>query len=198
MPFPVTVAILAGGRSRRMGRPKAWLDVQGRPLLTRVLASVRELSQDILLIANQPELYTAFDLPCLPDLIPDSGPLGGLYTALKAARQPWTLVVACDMPWLNPALLAALIELALSSAEEAVVPRWDERPEPLHAVYHRRCLPALTAKIKAGDLKIAGLLNELSVRYVEPAEIRRYDADGRSFTNLNTPDDWAASNQRPA
>lgn len=196
MPAPISVAILAGGHSRRMGRPKALLDFHGQPLLAHVLARVRDLGQETVLIANQPDLYASFDLPCLPDLIPDVGPLGGLYTALSQARYAWTLVVACDMPWLNPALLRALIATALAEEEcVAVVPRWGAYPEALHAVYHQRCLPPLRATLAAGHLKTSRFLEMSPVRYVERAAILPFDPLGRSFTNLNTPADVAAAAQ---
>lgn len=196
MPAPISVAILAGGHSRRMGRPKALLDFQGQPLLAHVLARVHDLGQETLLIANQPDLYASFGLPCLSDLIPDAGPLGGLYTALSQARYAWTLLVACDMPWLNPALLRALIALALAEEEcIAVVPRWQTYPEALHALYHRHCLPTLRAALAAGRLKTSHYLEALPVRYVERTTITLWDPLGRSFTNLNTPADVAAAEQ---
>ncbi len=189
-------AILVGGQSRRMGRDKALLDVQGQPLLARVLAVVEQVAQDCFLVADQAAPYAFLGLPIYPDYRPGCGAIGGLYTALERTAHPYTLVVACDMPWLNLPLLqamAALTDFAPADPPAAIVPRWQGQPEPLHAIYHHTCRPRLAQQIEVGDLKIAHLFQYVAVRYVEEVEIARYDPTGRSFTNLNTPADLAAA-----
>lgn len=189
-PLPVTVAIQAGGQSRRMGSNKAFVDVNGRTMIELVIERVRGLGTELLLVANDTEAFAHLGLPTFPDVYPGCGPLAGIYTAVAHAGQPHTLVVACDMPYLQRPLLRHL--LLLRATADAVVPRWGTHPEPLHAVYSKACLPAMERRLQAGWLKVADFLAEVSVRYVEREEIARFDGDGRSFTNVNTPADLQA------
>ncbi|MBK7918815.1 MAG: molybdenum cofactor guanylyltransferase [Chloroflexi bacterium] len=183
----VTVAIMAGGKSSRMGTDKAFVDFQGRPMIEAVLARVSGLGAETILIANQPAAFAHLGLPVFTDVLPDNGPLGGIYTAVYHAQTPYTLVVACDMPWLNPALLAYQLELRHTA--DVVVPRWGKYPEPLHAVYSQACLPPIEANLRAQRLKITGFFGQVAVRFVEREEIEAVDRNGRSFANVNTPED---------
>ncbi len=182
---PVTVAILAGGRSSRMGQDKSFVLFQGRPLIEIVKSCVAGLGDETLLVTNKPDVYAHLNLPMVGDVYPDHGSLGGIFTAIHAAAHPHTLVVACDMPWLNRPFLQHLLNLRQTA--DIVVPRWEQYPEPLHAVYHKNCLPAIEENIKAGRLKITSFFGHVSVRFVEPEEIKQYDENGRSFANINTP-----------
>lgn len=196
--MPLSGAILAGGQSRRMGRNKALLDVQGQPLIARVLGVVQRVAADCFVIANEATPYAFLGLPVYPDRWPGCGAIGGVYTALEQAAHPYTLLVACDMPWLNLHLLQALAALADAAPADppaAIVPLWQGRPEPLHAIYHHTCRPQLAQQIAAGDLKMAHLFRAVAVRYMTEAEVARYDPTGRSFTNLNTPADLAAADR---
>ncbi|MCA9935296.1 MAG: molybdenum cofactor guanylyltransferase [Ardenticatenaceae bacterium] len=186
----VTVAIMAGGQSSRMGRDKSFVLFEGQPLIERVRDRVADLGNELILITNKPAEYAHLGLPIYGDVIPDCGPLGGIYTAVHHASYPHTLVVACDMPWLNRGLLQYMI--SLRETADIVVPRWEKFPEPLHAVYGKACLPAMYEKLQAQQLKITGFFGRMSVRFVDREEIERWDEDGRSFTNINTPHDLQA------
>ena len=186
----VTVAIMAGGQSSRMGRDKSFVLFEGQPLIERVRDCVTDLGDELILITNKPAEYAHLGLPIYGDVIPDCGPLGGIYTAVHHASYPHTLVVACDMPWLNRGLLQYMI--SLRETADIVVPRWENFPEPLHAVYGKACLPAMYEKLQAQQLKITGFFGRMSVRFVDREEIERWDEDGRSFTNINTPHDLQA------
>lgn len=183
----LTVAIQAGGKSTRMGTDKSFVPFQGRPLIEIVRERVEGLGDELILITNQPDAYAHLGLPMFSDVYPDCGPLGGIYTAIHCAANPHVLVVACDMPWLNRDLLRTMRELRTEA--DVVVPRWDQFPEPLHAIYSKACLPAIQDNIAAGRFKITGFFGRVTVRFVEREEIARYDPDGRSFANVNTPDD---------
>ena len=148
---------------------------------------VAGLGRELLIVTNNPAPYDRLQVPLVGDVIPDKGPLGGIYTALSAAAYPHVLVVACDMPWLNRDLLVHLIHLRATA--DVVVPRWGKFPEPLHAVYSKNCLKPIAAQIAAGNLKITRFFGDVSVRFVDRPEIARFDPDGRSFTNINAPDD---------
>jgi molybdenum cofactor guanylyltransferase len=190
----LTVAVQAGGKSSRMGTDKAFVPFQGRPMIEVVLERVAGLGDELILIANDPVAYSYLGLPTYSDVYPDCGPLGGIYTAIYHATHPDTLVVACDMPWLNRPLLEYMA--SLRETADIIVPRWDKFPEPLHAIYGKACLSPMAEKIEAGQLKITGFFGRVRVRFVERGEIERFDPAGRSFANVNTPDDLAEQEQQ--
>ena len=185
----VSVAILAGGQSKRMGQDKAFLKVGGRRVIDRVLERVQGLSDDLFISANTPDKYREFGLRVAPDVYPGKAALGGIYSVIQAARYPHVLVVACDMPFLNPALLRYLIRLA--PAADVVAPLINPpQPETLHAVYGKGCLPAIESRLKANRLRVIGFFDEVSVRYVSREEVARFDPNFYSFVNMNTPEEW--------
>lgn len=188
----VSGLVLVGGSSTRMGRNKALVPVGGVPLLERVLAALRPLTTDILLITNDPAPYAHVNLPCVPDERPGYGPLMGLYSGLKAARHEAVLLVACDMPFLNTALLARLVELL--PGYDLVIPRTDEGLHPLHACYRRStCLPAVAAAIAAGERRMIAFHPQVRVREVGEDELAVFDPAGLALLNVNTPADLVAA-----
>ena len=189
MPTPLTIAIQAGGKSSRMGTDKSFVPFLGRPMIEVVRERVEGLGDELIIVTNKPDAYAYLGLPMFGDDYPDTGPLGGIYTAVRQARHERTLVVACDMPWLNRALLEYMV--GLRETADVVVPRWDKFPEPLHAMYSKACLEPMREKLEAGMLKITAFYGRVAVRFVEREEIARFDPDGRSFVNVNTPDDLA-------
>ena len=187
---PLTIAIQAGGKSSRMGTDKSFVPFLGRPMIEVVRERVEGLGDELIIVTNKPDAYAYLGLPMFGDDYPDTGPLGGIYTAVRHACHTHTLVVACDMPWLNRPLLEYMV--GLREAADVVVPRWDKFPEPLHAVYSKTCLEPMREKLEAGVLKITAFYGRVSLRFVEREEIARFDPEGRSFVNVNTPDDLAA------
>lgn len=192
--------ILAGGRSRRLAQDKRALRLWGAggpSLLGHTVAVAARLCAEVLVVLNDPQDWRELPARLVPDIYPDGGALGGVYAGLAAASHPHALALACDMPFLDAGLLGAL--LARPRDYDALVPR-ALRPgrarnplgvEPLHAIYARSCLGPMRALLDSGQRQISALLAHLRVAYVEPEEIRRYDPDGRSFVNLNTPADLA-------
>ena len=187
---PLSIAIQAGGKSSRMGTDKSFVPFLGRPLIEVVRERVEGLGDELMIVTNKPDAYAYLRLPMFGDDYPDTGPLGGIYTAVRHSRHEHTLVVACDMPWLNRPLLEYMI--GLRETADVVVPRWEKFPEPLHAIYSKACLEPMREKLEAGMLKITAFYGRVSLRFVEREEIARFDPEGRSFVNVNTPDDLAA------
>ena len=183
----LTVAIQAGGKSTRMGRDKSFVPFHGSPMIEAVRDHVTGLGDELIVITNNPAPYAYLGLPTFGDIFPDRGPLGGIHSALVNASFPHILMVACDMPWLNRNLLGYLI--SLRDTADVVVPRWGKFPEPLHALYSKTCLEPVEKRIGAGDLKITRFYNDVTVRFVDSEEIVHFDPDGRSFTNINRPQD---------
>ena len=205
--------ILSGGQSRRMGQDKAFLELGGRRLLDHVAEALGQVCDDLVVVANDVERYRGPGWRVAPDAFPGAGSLGGLYTGLQAARHPYVVTVACDMPFLNVALLRYLAEAA--QGWDAAIPRAhiegmtgrgsrrDGSPtakdvdlQPLHAVYHRRVARPIRDRIAAGDLRMIGFLPAIRARYVSAEEVQRLDPQGLSFFNANTPEEWQAVVER--
>lgn len=184
----VSVALLAGGQSRRMGQDKAFLPVGGRSVIERVLERILPLSDDVILVTNTPDKYRYLGYRMVGDVYPGKGALGGIYTAIQAAGYPHCLVVACDMPFLNTDLLRYLASLAADF--DVVVPRVEKFPETTHAVYGKNCLGPIKQRLLADQLKIISFFADVRVRYVERSDIGRFDPTFHSFLNMNTPQDW--------
>ena len=187
----ITGIILAGGRSRRLGRDKAVEPFGGQPLIGRVISLVQSLTDEIVVSVADSARAQALPLDeghrVAVDIYPESGSLGGIYAGLNAARSEWGLVVACDMPFLNRQLFEYMI--TLRDGHDAVVPMPGDFPEPTHALYSRDCLPHIEARLRAGNLKISGFFDDVRVRYVGEDEVQRFDPDLNSFFNVNSPED---------
>ena len=182
------MGILAGGQSRRMGQDKAFLPIGGRPVIERVIERVAPLTDDLVLITNNPDKYRHLGQRMVSDRIPGKGALGGIHTAVHVASHTYCLVVACDMPFLNSKLLRYLAGLA--SGFDVVVPCIEGFPETLHAIYGKACLEPIESCLRADSLKIVSFFGEVHVRYVERAEVAQFDPRFQSFLNMNTPADW--------
>ena len=192
----VTGLILAGGKGKRLGRDKArlpWPDENSHTtLLHHVHAVLAPLCDEVLVVGNRADLA---GFTVVPDVAAAQSSLTGLVSGLRAAATPLALAVACDMPFLNERLLRALIDRA-SGEWDAVAPVVRHEPETLHTVYHRRCLPAASEMLEAGDLRLGRLMQRLRVRTVSPDEVRRFDPGLASFSNINTPADLAAAREK--
>jgi len=191
---PVSIAILAGGQSSRMGTNKALSVVGGKRIIDRIVERVQDLSDELIIIANLPDDYAALGLPIHADLIPGKGPLGGLYTAISTAPAEYVLVVSCDQPFLNARLLQYLIDQR--HGWDVVVPlAADGYPQSMHAVYGKGCLPAILNCLAADKLKMIGFFAEVRVRTVAGEEIERIDPARHSFINVNSLADLQEAEQ---
>ena len=180
---------MAGGKSSRMGTDKSFVPVLGKPMIEHVLDSVAGLSQEQILITNKPIDYDYLKLPMFGDIYPDKGPLGGFHSALTHATTPYILVVACDMPWLSRPLLEHMI--SIRETADIIVPRWHKYPEPLHAIYSKRCLEPITANLEADILKLTAFFGKVTVNFLDQKTIAQFDPTGQSFKNVNTLEDLA-------
>ena len=190
------IAIQAGGESRRMGQDKGLVPFLGQPLAARIIERLRpvagstEYCGEILLTTNQPEKYAFLGIPLFPDLIPNRGALGGLYTALSAASLPLVAVVACDMPFISPTLLQALHQRIQDTQADLVIPHSGKGLEPFHAIYRRdACLPHIRAALEAGQWRADAWFEQVQVEIFPKEEILRYDPRRLSLVNVNTPEE---------
>lgn len=173
-----------------MKKNKAFLEIDGKPLVERSLAVLQAVFTEVLISSNQPELYAGYELPIIQDEIHDRGPLEGLYQGLKAAAYDNVFFVACDMPFLSVELIRFLS--AWIPAYDVVVPQLQSGLHPLHAFYHRRCLPTIQNNLEAGRLKIIDFYPSCSVRYVAETELNNFQNLSQVLCNVNTPEDWSA------
>jgi len=193
MEIEVTGVLLAGGKSRRMGEDKRHLVVGEQTLLVRGLAVLQSTFREVLVVIAQDSPPLGVDARVVRDLVPDCGSLGGLYTGLMQATTPYIFVVACDMPFLNQPVIAQFT--SRTAIADIVMAKLDGRLHPMHALYSKRCVPALEEMIRARQLKIQEIVSELSLRvcYVTEADLLTIDPSGRSFYNVNTMEDLEAA-----
>jgi len=186
----VSGIILNGGESTRLGRDKAALVIDGRTLLEHAVEKLARCFDEILLV-GRPDAFP--DHPAItqaiPDIIPDAGPLGGIYTGLLAMSRPYGLFVACDMPCLDARVIRRQVEVLRASNVDAVVPCWNGYREPLHAIYSRACLLAVRRRLASGDYRIRGFFDEVRVLLWN---VLAEGISTRPFTNVNTRSDLAA------
>jgi molybdopterin-guanine dinucleotide biosynthesis protein A len=196
-----SAAILAGGRAIRFGgRDKSAIVVNGESILTRQIAALSTLTDDILLVGRRHDDAGPDGVRLVADQIADAGPLGGLDAALSAARDEPLVLLACDMPFPDPALLAYMIELA--GTADIVVPLTERGYHPLCAVYTRACKRPLTERLRRcsepgfdrrlnkRELRMTGLFEDVRVRTIETAELERFGDTARLFANVNTPAEY--------
>jgi molybdopterin-guanine dinucleotide biosynthesis protein A len=186
----VTGVIQAGGRSTRMGgEPKALLQVGERRIIERVLAAVAPAVDDMLIVTNTPDLYAFLGVPMIADAFPDHGSLGGIVSGLAAAKADAVFTVACDMPFLHPAVARLVVRRA--GEADVVIPRVGDVLETMHASYAKACLPAMEARLRDGRFKIVGFFPDVRVLEIAESDIARHRAPDVLFMNVNTPDDLA-------
>ena len=188
----VSGVIQAGGKSTRMGgAPKALVELGGQRLIERVVAVVREVVDDVLVVTNTPDLYRFLGLPMVPDALVDHGSLGGIYSGLAAAAGDAAFTVACDMPFLRAAVARLVVERA--GEADVVIPRAGDQLQTLHAVYGKACLPHMQARLRAGRFKITGFFDAVRVLEIPEDEVARHADPEIVFMNVNTPEELASA-----
>lgn len=185
----VTGILLAGGKSKRMGKDKRFILVGEKTLFERSCAVLRELFEEVCVVIAQDSPSLQAEVPVIRDLIPDCGSLGGLYTGLRWAKTQYIFLAACDMPFLNPDVIRYMV--SVKEQADIVIGRWASRLQPTHAVYGRNCLPVIEEMMKLKNRKIHSMIDHLAlrVRMIAEWELEQIDRNGRSMFNINTPSD---------
>ena len=199
MPHDDLAAILlVGGRSSRMGRPKAWLDLDGASLLARVVERVRAGVDEIVLVAARDGALPPLAPPrdgrpprVVYDVRPDEGPLPALALGLASVHAGWALALGCDAPLVRADVVARLVA-ERGDDVDVVVPVWDDRPQPLVALYRTTLAPTLAALAAAGERRLHVVAAGARVRCVSADKLRVLDPDGESFAAANTPEEFVA------
>lgn len=186
----ITGVILAGGESRRMGTNKSLLPLAGARFIDHVYRTCADLFAEVIIVTNTPGLYA--DLPCrkVPDLFIAQGSLAGIHAGLSQSRTDKIFVVACDMPFLNPALVRRICASAASA--DVIIPRSRSGHEPLHALYDQRCLTRMAEQLASGRSRIIDFFPQVKVEELPVAAWEDLDPHGLSFRNINTPEEYYA------
>ncbi|MHB9034948.1 MAG: molybdenum cofactor guanylyltransferase [Anaerolineae bacterium] len=190
---PVSVVILAGGHGERIGQDKALLEIGNQSLLQRSIKTARELSADVICVARPDQNLAVNDAVLVHDPPGWSGVLPAILVGFQAARYPWIFLAACDMPFINLALVRYM--LGRRDACAVVVPSLKIGYEPLHALYHRSVIPNLAAAIAEGRHRAISFYQGLEICEVKEDEIKRYDPQLISFFNVNTEADLAQARE---
>lgn len=189
--IPVTAAVLAGGRSQRMGVDKTLLPFDGEPLVRRVTELAAQVCGNVMVVTNRPDAIADAGLPAsvrvLTDEVAYQGPLGGLVTALDNAEDEWVLALAADMPWLEPRVIHALWDAR--DGAQVVLPTSEKGPEPLLALYHKSCLPEARRVLESGRRRVVAILPRVKTVEVSLDTLRMVDPGLRSLVNVNTPEE---------
>ncbi|HJX10909.1 MAG TPA: NTP transferase domain-containing protein [Candidatus Binatia bacterium] len=189
-----SAVILAGGKSSRMGQPKALLPFDHEPLIVHIVRALKSMFAEAVVVAAPDQELPPLSALLVRDEVAYQGPVGGIYYGLKAAGGDFCFVTSCDVAFTNLSLISYLISHI--SNYDVVVPFWQERFQPLHAVYRRSVLPLLKEQLERGELRPIFLYDKVRTRKVHADEIRRFDPEGLSFFNINTPEDYEEALKR--
>lgn len=168
---------------------KALMEFNKEVMINKVISGLKESVEEIIIVTNEPAEYINFDAMLVTDLIPQHGPLSGIHAGLKAASFEYGFVVACDMPFLDTALIEYMIDWG--PRYDAVVPKIGEYFQPLHALYSKKCVPFIEKRLKEGAFKVTSFYQDINIRFVGEDEISKLADIDRVFFNINDRNDLA-------
>jgi molybdenum cofactor guanylyltransferase len=196
----LTGVVLAGGNSSRMGKPKPLVVLGGQLVLARIKLALERICDEIVLVVAQdqddatPDTGIALGMHIVADRLPGAGPLAGIEVGLKSVETPLAFLVAADHPFLSSDLIAGMADIAREGSYDAVVPSYDGRMEPLHAIYSPSAwLPNITSALDNGRRSIYDQINHAvesgspRVHVLENEELAALDPNGRSLFDIDTP-----------
>jgi len=171
-----------------MGKNKALVDIGRGSLVEITISKIRPFFNEIILITNKVESYAHLNISMVSDIYKNCGPLGGIHTALKEASYEFVFIVACDMPFIEPKFVEHILKRS-EQDYDIIMPRVNDYCEPLHALYSKKCLPAIEYCLNRGELKVASIWPYLRVKFIEQEEISQFTDPLKAFFNVNTPVD---------
>lgn len=180
--------ILAGGKSSRFGENKAFIDINGLPLIEHTFNLLNKIFEKVCISANSHSQYSFFNAPIITDIFKDCGPMGGIHAALKGSSSFETFFAACDMPFLKKEIILYLKDQIGNF--DAVVPKFKEKLHPLCAVYTKNCLPKIELQLTNKDYKLTNFIKSINAKIINESEIKHLDKQGKSFTNINTKEEY--------
>lgn len=208
----ITAIVLAGGKSSRFGKDKAFIKVKGTVIFKRQLNVLKKIFDEIIVVANNPQKfyllgsyirkinernlragYKLKKIEIVKDILPAKGPLCGILSGLIKSHSFYNFVVACDMPFLNEQLIRHMIKK--KDGFDVVIPRIYRKFQPLFGVYSKRCIPGIKKLIKSDKLRIRSIFPALKCNFIYKKEIEKFDKSLLSLANINTEDDLKAYNK---
>ncbi len=185
---PISAFVLAGGKSTRMGSDKAFLGLAGRPLIAHALTLAQAITPNVTIVGDPAKFGSLGEV--IEDAYPGRGPLAGIHAALSSSGTEWNLILAVDLPFVEPDFLAYLLAEAQAAGALVTLPFADGHLHPLCAVYHRDFLKHAERALLAGENKIEALFGEVPIQVIGEEELAAARFDPSILRNLNTPSDW--------
>lgn len=177
-----------------MGTPKALLQFDGLPLISHITGELQRMFAAVIVVAAPGQDFPSLPATVVRDDVAYQGPVGGIVYGLRVAETDACFVTSCDSAFLNPVLISHLVSRL--AGHDVVVPHWDGRLQPLHAVYRRCVLPLLEAQLERGELRPVQLFDRVRTCRIDEEEVRRFDPEGTGFFNMNTPGDYVEAQRR--
>lgn len=188
--------VLAGGENRRFPRLKAFIKLEGGTIIERNIALLREAFEKVIISANIPEAYFSLGEVMVGDILLSRGPMSGIYSSLTASGFEAVFVMACDMPFVKSSVISLMLDKHLDALAkgqvDATIPVFNGKVQPLPGIYCRTLLPAMEYRILNGKTSMSSLLDEVRTNFVPETDIKKVDAEGRSFVNINNVADYEA------
>jgi molybdopterin-guanine dinucleotide biosynthesis protein A len=175
--------IIAGGKSLRFKRDKSLYEFNGKPLIKHVVDAISPVFKSVSIISNDTDKFSFLDLPVAPDIIPELGPIGGIYTALTISAGKKIFAFACDTPFIDREFVEYMISKIADN--DIIIPSVSNRFEPLHAIYSYSCLPFILKLIESGDRKIINFFDSMKLLSITEEEIKKFDSELKLFQNIN-------------
>jgi molybdopterin-guanine dinucleotide biosynthesis protein A len=181
--------ILAGGENKRFPVIKGFLEVDGKRVIESNIELLSKIFDRVIISANDPELYFYLGATMVGDVVEYRGPMTGILSALTIPEISEIFVTACDMPFINAMLIKYIVD-KWEKEYDAVIPIFDDKPQPLLGIYSKRIAKSMEQSIKNGDRSLREFLRGINVLYIKEEEVRNIDPEGRSFININTIEDF--------
>lgn len=191
----ITGIILSGGKSSRMKTDKAFLKLGSKTMIEELISRLEKKFSRLMIIANDRERYKRFGIELVEDIVPDKGPLGGIYTGLVVSRDDYNFIFACDMPFLNQDLIQYMIGEVEDGGYDVIIPEWEGRLQPLCAIYSKECIKPIENELSRNNLKITDFLKYVKARVLNEKEISQFISSQHFFANINTPQDFYTLSQ---
>lgn len=184
----INAIILAGGKNSRMaGEDKAFLEIEGQPIIERLIGKFKLLVNKIIVVTNSPERYSGFDCLLVKDDLPGLGPLMGIYSGLKFSSEVYNFICACDMPFVNPGLVRYMMEQRENY--DVVVTDVEGKLHPLLGIYSKNCIPVIEELLKQNILNVRSLFPKVKSHFIKKEELEKFDPGLLSLANINTKEE---------
>ena len=181
--------ILAGGENKRMPVIKGFLKINGKSIIDSNIALLKGIFDRVVVSTNSPELYFSFGVSLVGDLGQYRGPMTGIFSTLTGTQFDEIFVTACDMPFINVILVKHMVDM-WEEKWDALIPIFDEKPQPLFGIYSKRSIEKMEESMQRGRRSLRDFLKGINVFFIEEEEVRNIDKEGRSFVNINTMEDF--------